>query len=303
MDETLDEKTLCLFGEVLFDIFPDGGRVLGGAPFNLAWHLQAFGQQPRLVSRLGNDVAGSEIRAAMREWGMETDFLQTDPDRPTGRVEVHIEAGEPSFDIVPDCAYDFISEKELGETACGLLYHGSLALRNHVSARALRRLKRDCKGLLFLDVNLRPPWWKREDVIQLINDADWVKLNEQELHRLDKEKGPLLKRAETFRDAYELKGLVITRGQAGALAVTERLEPIQVAPSEIVQVVDTVGAGDAFSAVLLLGIANAWPLKLTMERAQSFASQLVCRQGAIVQDMGFYRLLVAEWHLSESSVQ
>ena len=97
-------RRLCIFGEVLYDHFPDGQRVLGGAPFNVAWHLQAFGEAPLLLSRVGADPEGESVRRAMRDWGMDDAGLGTDPERPTGRVSVVFEGGEPRYDIVPGCA-------------------------------------------------------------------------------------------------------------------------------------------------------------------------------------------------------
>jgi len=101
-------KQLCIFGEVLFDEFPDGNRVLGGAPFNVAWHLQAFSQTPLFISRVGNDSEGSQICKSMLNWGMNIDALQTDEKLPTGKVIVELEDGEPSYDIIAPAAYDAI---------------------------------------------------------------------------------------------------------------------------------------------------------------------------------------------------
>ena len=130
----MNSKCLCIFGEVLFDHFPAGERVLGGAPFNVAWHLQAFAQSPVFISRIGDDAEGQTIRDAMQQWGMTTDALQLDTGLPTGRVNVSIHNNEPTYDIVENCAYDAIvpiSE----DIQCRLLYHGSLALRETVSRR------------------------------------------------------------------------------------------------------------------------------------------------------------------------
>ncbi len=87
---------ITVFGEVLFDCFPGGEQVLGGAPFNVAWHLQAFGQRPRFVSRVGEDEAGRRIRRAMSDWGMDTDDLQRDPRHATGQVQITFSGGEPT---------------------------------------------------------------------------------------------------------------------------------------------------------------------------------------------------------------
>jgi fructokinase len=95
-----------VFGKVLFDRFPDDTAVLGGTPFNVAWHLQGLGHDPLFLSRVGRDGPGRQVGQAMRHWGMDTTGLQTDADYPTGAVELAFEAGQPSFDILPDQAYD-----------------------------------------------------------------------------------------------------------------------------------------------------------------------------------------------------
>ena len=151
-----------VFGEVLFDIFPDGSRVLGGAPFNVAWHLQAFGCKPLFVSRIGDDPLGEQVAAAMRGWGMNTSGLQMDRMHPTGEVRVSIEQGEPAYDIVANQAYDYIDSASLpAAKSVSLVYHGSLALRCQTSASALDSLLDACSSPVFLDINLRPPWWER----------------------------------------------------------------------------------------------------------------------------------------------
>ena len=120
-----------IFGEVLFDQFPDGSVVLGGAPFNVAWHLQAFELAPVLVSRVGDDPLGRQIRGALKDWGMSAAGLQLDSIHPTGTVQVSLNNGEPSFDIVKDRAYDFIEATALPPVDnVSVLYHGSLAWRN-----------------------------------------------------------------------------------------------------------------------------------------------------------------------------
>ena len=289
-----------IFGEVLFDHFPDGARVLGGAPFNVAWHLQAFGAAPRLVSAVGDDADGRAIRAAMLDWGLDDSGLQTAPGRGTGRVEIRLRGGEPSYDILPDRAYDHI-RPPAGHTMPDLLYHGTLALRQTVSAATLAGL-RAAAGTVFLDVNLRPPWWSREQVLNWVAAADWVKLNAQELAWLESAELPagaeLEPRVRDFLQRHQLAGLVVTLGRDGAVAMTpEDPDPVRVAPPPATRVVDTVGAGDAFAAVLLLGIRHGWTLAQMLERAQSFASRIVARRGATAADRALYAPFVASWGL------
>lgn len=290
----MNKPRLCIFGEVLFDHFPDGRRVLGGAPFNVAWHLQAFDQAPHFVSRIGTDPEGDTIRAAMRDWGMDTSGLQTDPTRPTGRVEVAFVDGEPEYDIVHPCAYDAI-EPDPAQPQCGLLYHGSLCLRDSAARQTLEILKAQHPGTLFVDVNLRPPWWRKQQVLELLHRADWVKLNTDELARLHAAGGSGRAQAIGFLREYTLQGLLLTHGARGAEVFTGEGEHFQVQPDSDITVTDTVGAGDAFASVMILGLVKAWPMPLTLKRAQDFASAIVGNRGATVNDPAFYQTFLKQW--------
>lgn len=289
---------LCIFGEVLFDHFPDGQRVLGGAPFNVAWHLHAFGQRPLFISRVGDDPEGDSVRTAMRDWGMTTTGLQTDPERPTGRVSVSFRDGEPAYDIVAPCAYDAIAAEPL-PAACRLLYHGSLALREDASYAAAQQLAASGPDIVFVDVNLRPPWWQPSRVLQTLEAAHWVKLNRDELAQLHPGATGDAASAAEFVAAHRLKGLVLTRGSDGAEILTDTGERHAVRPERDIEVVDTVGAGDSFTSVVILGLVNNWPLDQTLQRAQTFASRVVGRRGATVDDTAFYRPFVDAWQLSD----
>ena len=294
----MNKPRMQIFGEVLFDHFPDGSVVLGGAPFNVAWHLQAFKQNPRFISRIGADDTGAAVQAGMENWQMDLSGLQHDTEHPTGAVQVKIEQGEPSYLIVPEQAYDFIDAEQLPAHAeTGLLYHGSLALRHSVSRQALAQLKQHHRGTVFMDVNLREPWWDRAEVLAWVDEADWVKLNHLELRALRAGSTDFDAAMQEFLTKHRLQGLVVTRGEKGAVAINAVGEIATAEPVKALQVVDTVGAGDAFASVLMLGIHLDWPLQLTLERAQSFASGIVGRRGATVQDAGFYRSFVEGWGL------
>lgn len=289
---------VAIFGEALFDQFPGGQQILGGAPFNVAWHLQAFGQRPCFISRVGHDASGAKIKQAMQTWGMAVENLQTDPDYPTGTVQVTINNGEPGYEILADQAYDFIAAQELdSERQFSVIYHGTLALRNGTSEQALQDLIARHQGKVFIDVNLRAPWWRKETVNQWLVKAHWIKLNHEELMHLSPQQNTLQDAMHWFLAQHRLEVLVVTCGKQGALAINRAGELIEVAPTADLAVVDTVGAGDAFAAVLLLGMQQDWPLQLTMERAQSFASALVTQRGATVQDLSFYRPFIRAWNL------
>jgi fructokinase len=287
-----------IFGEVLFDCFPDGNSVLGGAPFNVAWHLQAFGLSPLFISAIGDDELGRKVKSAMQSWNMNTSGLQLDAKHPTGSVAIEFDKGEPQYTIVEHRAYDYIDAALLPLIAeKSVLYHGSLALRNQTSREALSKLKAQHTGSVFMDVNLRDPWWQKEFVLNLVDEADWVKLNEDELSQLGCEVGDIKSQAGQFIDRHKLQGLVITLGERGAIALTENGSFAQVEPSQTLAVVDTVGAGDAFTSVLILGLSHKWSLQQTMSRAQDFASLMVGQQGATVHDPDFYQAKITEWCL------
>ena len=288
-----------IFGEVLFDCFPDGSVVLGGAPFNVAWHLQAFGMAPVFISRVGDDPLGHRIRDTMHAWEMNTSGLQLDSAHPTGKVEIRFVAGEPEYDIIDQQAYDFIDATAVPPLQQdAVLYHGSLALRNAASRHALEEIRRLYTPCVLVDVNLRDPWWRQEGILQLLEGGSWVKLNEHELALLvPGVTDPADAMAQLLRD-YGLELLIVTRGSAGAVAVTAAGEQARVVPRAVAEVTDTVGAGDAFTSVILLGRAHDWPLPLLLERAQQFASAIVGVRGATVNDAGFYLPFLRDWGLS-----
>jgi fructokinase len=284
----------CIFGEVLFDLFPDGRRVLGGAPFNVAWNLAALGADPLLISRVGTDADGSSVRNAMRISGLDDSGLQNGPGENTGQVRVTIEDNEPAYEIVHPVAWDAIAEPD-PLPRCGLLYHGSLALRSERSRRTLESLRAAGPGTVFVDVNLRDPWWDHDAVTQLLDGAHWAKFNEHELDLLAPAGEDPETRARATIERYGLKALLLTAGERGASLFTSYGARLATRPPERTEVVDTVGAGDAFAAVMILGILRGWPLQDSLDRAQALASALVGQRGATVHDPAFYGSLSAAW--------
>lgn len=265
-----------VLGEVLFDAFPDGREILGGAPFNVAWHLRGFGLRPRLVTRVGDDPQAAVVRDAMSAWNLDARWVQTDPDRATGRVVVSIDDGEPSFSIPSGQAWDRIAAPEppvFGDDDGQLLYHGSLALRemdDDLVNTLLSGLRARSAGV-FMDVNLRDPWWDADRVAALMVGADWVKLNHHELAELAPDG------AAALCDRCGLTGAIITEGAARVRWWTADGIAAETAPPRVDDLADAVGAGDAFSSVCLVGLSGGWDPGTILERAAVFAAD-VCRQ-------------------------
>lgn len=284
-----EQRQIVVFGEVLFDCFPNGEKVMGGAPFNVAWHLQALGEHPLFVSRIGDDPLGQQIRDAMGGWGMDMSALQSDPEHATGHVEIEMTDGEPHYTITSGVAYDFIDPKALpvigGEY---ILYHGSLAMRNNVSRAAFDRLAEGEHRNIFLDVNLREPWWSKEEVCVWLQQARWAKMNEHEMRELGFTLPDMQENMRDLQSAFSMEHVIVTCGRKGVLVRTNDGEFHDMPGRELERRVDPVGAGDAFSAVYLHGLIAGWSLPETLEKARDFAEQLIGIRGATPSDRSFY---------------
>lgn len=283
-----------VFGEVLFDCFPDGSRVLGGAPFNVAWHLHALGAAPLLISAVGDDAMGDAVRASMQRWGMSTAGVQRAPGYPTGEVRITLTDGQPEFDILDARAYDHIRADALPRVPVTMIYHGTLALRHAQSAAALDALVAASAAPVFVDLNLRAPWWDRARIEACMRRAHWVKLNHHELAVLDDGAGGSVARARRVRERFGLELLILTLAEDGAMLLGDG-DPIRAPAAAVAQVVDTVGAGDGFAAVCLFGLAQGWVHATMMQRAGAFAARMVTQRGATAEDPDLYRALLAAW--------
>ena len=295
-----NQESPLIFGEVLYDHFvEDGKRVLGGAPFNVAWHLQGFGLNPVFVSRVGQDDDGARIKSSMQDHGMNIAAIQTDNDHPTGEVTITLSEGQPTFEILDNQAYDYIDERLLPDVKPLLLYHGSLGIRQPDSAKALATIIDMYNPPVFIDVNLREPWWNKETGLALFKRASWVKINDDEIHALVDGNASLMDKACSLRQQYDLELLILTEGKKGARAIDRSGNVYSVNPDAETTVVDTVGAGDAFAAVCITGILSSWPVQNTLDRAQAFASLIVQQRGATINDTSIYKNLLQEWAHSE----
>lgn len=297
------KKVVALFGEVLADVFPDQS-VLGGAPFNVARHLQAFGLYPVMISRTGNDALRDALLAEMRARGMDSDGIQCDPSHPTGQVQVLAENGTHRFDILPDQAYDHIHADITRMITMAarpqMLYFGTLAQRAMTSRLALDKFLNAAKCPRLLDLNLRAPWYDRHTIRRSLRRADIVKLNEEEFDivtaqfRIRNETPQA--RARALMQQFELSLLLVTRGAGGAWLIDVEAGMLETGPAVPDRpIVDTVGAGDAFAAVFMTGLLQRWELATTLERANRFAAALCTVRGGAPQSSAFYQPFLAEW--------
>ncbi len=258
--------TIVGIGEALFD-FLDGQQHPGGAPLNVAIHAHQLGQSHSgrgvLVSRVGQDALGEQITGLLESQGMTTDYLQTDPDNPTGRVYVEQDAdGEPSYEIIENTAWDLLQydpDMDPLALACQGLCFGSLAQRHAQSRNSIYRFVETSRARYkMFDVNLREPFYDRQHVTRSCELATVIKLNIAELGTLSTMlslgDGPADSQTEQLIKQFDLRLVVLTRGQAGTVIYSPNGraegEPAPYAPAEGA---DPVGAGDACAAAVLVG--------------------------------------------------
>jgi len=249
-------KTILAFGEVLWDLLPRGEQI-GGAPFNFIFRVSNLGDRGVMVSRLGQDERGDRAAERIAELALDLRHIQRDGERPTGTVPVTFDENrQPTFIITADVAFDHIEPMEAllaaaGEADC--VCFGTLIQRCGRSRETLHRVL-DAAGeaVKLLDINLRKDCYTRETVAESLARADVLKLNDAEAADLDKmlplgASGDLHAAAAALCERFDLRAVVVTLGERGALAVAADGQAAY-SPGYVVELVDPVGSGDAFTA-------------------------------------------------------
>jgi fructokinase len=287
---------VALFGEVLADVFPDQS-VLGGAPFNVARHLQRFDLHPVLISRTGRDTLSALLLQEMTKLGMDISGIQLDAEHPTGQVQVIFENDHHRFDILPNQAYDHIcaetAQQALADFPPQLAYLGTLAMRSEKSRAAAIRFLQHCNCPVFLDINLRTPWFDLDTIELALAAANFVKLNDEELAVVaglfGLENLPPRTQVLNLQHRFGLQQVLVTCGEQGSWLLDEQQQVWEAAPVELAEpVVDTVGAGDAFAAVFMMGLLEGWDTAITLKHASEVAAALCRVRGAAAPSTGFF---------------
>ncbi|WP_374580225.1 PfkB family carbohydrate kinase [Pseudoduganella sp.] len=302
-----------VFGEALLDDFGDQ-QIPGGAPFNVARNLAALGNPALLVTRVGNDAPGQLLRGEFARFGLSAEGLQHGAE-PTGRVVVERDGeGGHRFHILAEQAYDHIEAAAAVDVMRAFspdtVYFGTLAQREPASRAALAAVLDGAAGAArFLDLNLRDGV-DESVVFNSLQQAAIVKVNEQELQALfawychtcpdtmDIDSAAVEAEARAMMHNFSIDGLLVTLGERGAMylgADGTRVDERQAFPPA--QFVDSVGAGDAFAAVFLLGRARGWELPLVLQRANAYAGAVCGFAGAVAPDAGFYTQWRDSWGL------
>ncbi len=285
---------LLSFGEVLWDLFPEGPR-FGGAPANFACHAAVLGGNVTMLSAVGRDSRGGRALDILRSFGIDTTLIQQTEQGPTGEVRVTLNAdGCPSFVIEDPAAWDFI---DWPDAVAGRLnqinavYFGTLAQRHEKSRTTLQHLLAAARSREIhrvLDVNLRLPFYDESLIKQSVAECSVLKLSDEELPDVARAcsiphaENPL-QALRALREQNQLALVAMTRGANGAVLVSES-ETVE-HPGIATEVIDTVGAGDAFAAALVIGLIRGVPLERIIDIACKTAAE-VCAQAGAVPDLG-----------------
>lgn len=276
-------------GELLWDCFGEDRRP-GGAPANVAYHAQLLGAQGVVCSRVGVDAWGVELLAFLTAHGLDTTHIQRDDQHLTGRVTVHLDAHHgPSYTIHEGVAWDYLAWSPAWEGLAGTadaVCFGTLAQRAPESRATIQQfLAAAPQALRVYDINLRPPHYARawieaslqQATVFKLNDDEWPTLNEL----LEVRSSDALGFARALMEQFALSHVFITRGGEGCLAVSG--ESAVDAAGVTVTVADTVGAGDAFSAGMIVGLLEQWPLGDVAHFANRVGALVASYPGAMPQ--------------------
>lgn len=273
-------------GEILWDLLP-AGRQMGGAPANFACHARALGADAHIISRVGNDALGREILQRLRDLDVPVEGVSVDPEKPTGTVSVELAAdGQPHFTIHGDVAWDRLQPDPTAmkiAASADVICFGSLAQRGEPSCSAIRALVSATPpgAIRVFDVNLRQNFYSRELIAASLQLANVMKLNDTELPvvaKLFDLHGPPLEQLKGLAERFALNCVALTRGGQGSLLLSQGR--VSDHPGIPVSVVDTVGAGDAFTAAMTVGMLAEWDLDDINQRANEVAVYVASCAGA-----------------------
>jgi len=264
------------FGEVLWDVYPDEKHI-GGAVMNFSAHAAKLGVKTCFASSVGNDEEGKLALELMNGWGIDTTYVAVSEAYETGKCIVTLdEYSIPTYDLRNNVAYDHIPYPDI---SCDVLSFGTLALRNRENIAVIKKLLEKEYREIFADINIRPPFYSYETVSLCLDNATILKVSDEELHYICSEQDLHLAAQAIMQQHKNIKLLIITRGEKGAL-VYDGKEFLQQAGIKT-DVSSTVGAGDSFSAAFLVNFLNGKPLDMCLDAAVRLSSFVVSQQAAV----------------------
>ncbi len=267
------------FGEILWDVFPDGKKI-GGAPFNFAAHAAKLGAESYLVSCVGNDENGFDAIKESERLGIKCDYIAVDRKKPTGVCNVTLENGTPKYELVPDVAYDRIPDTCVFGSF-DAIYMGTLAMRSPESRRSFEKiLKYTEKKEVIFDVNFRANFFSRELVNSFLRETTVLKLSDEEIGFFGK-KDYINTCLDLSANHKKLKYICLTLGKDGAMVFDCKKRTVLLSDKPKGEVLSTVGAGDSFAACFIVSLLSGMSLGECLDRAVALSDYVVTQLGAV----------------------
>jgi fructokinase len=276
-------RAIC-FGEILYDVFPESERI-GGAPLNVASRLSGLGIQTEMISKVGDDEKGEKLISYLKAKNIKTENIAKDSDYTTGVVNVTLSAsGSATYEIEHPVAWDKIEISEAIKTAvkkADAFIFGSLVCRDEISRNTLFQLLPEAKYRVF-DINLRPPFYEKEVLVKLMNQADFIKFNDDELFEIAEMIGSpynsLEQNLQYLSEETNTPTICVTKGRHGAVLLKKGKRFYN--SGFKVKVKDTVGAGDSFLASLIAGLLKEEDPQSTLDFACAMGALVAGEEGA-----------------------
>lgn len=278
-----ESKVIC-FGETLYDVFPDREKI-GGAPLNVASRLSGLGILTEVISKVGNDEKGGKLISYLKSKNIKTDNISKDADHTTGVVNVTLsDSGSATYEIEHPAAWDKIEISEGIKNAvqnADAFIFGSLICRDEVSKKTLFELLPEAKYRIF-DINLRPPYYKKEVLVKLMEQADFIKFNDEELFEISEMIGSpfnsLEQNLQYLSEKTNTETICVTKGRHGAVLLKNGKRYYN--SGFKAKVKDTVGAGDSFLASLIAGLLKGEDPQRSLDYGCAVGALVAGEEGA-----------------------
>lgn len=288
MNISASEQMIAGIGELLWDRFPDHKRP-GGAPANVAFHASVLGNRGVILSRIGSDSSGSELKTFLIKHGVDVSYLQSDLRHPTGTVDVFFENGEPGYTITQQVAWDYLemSQKwsDLAGNA-GAVCFGTLAQRNSTSRNTIRSFIRHTRPTSYriFDINLRPPFYDNDILFESIKLANVIKLNRHEAEILSEITGQS-DPVEWLLREQAIDIVCLTLGSEGSKLFTINETHTRKGENVDTDRGDAVGVGDAFTAALADALLKNMSMEDVLNHANNYAAKIATMKGGMPSEL------------------
>ncbi len=270
------------FGEIIWDVY-ENESFIGGAPLNLAAHCSKQGADSFMLSSVGNDDLGKRALNEVKNFNVKTDFVSVNQEKETGKCIVTLnENGVPSYNVLTDVSYDYIKAPDnINETEFDFFCFGTLALRSKENLETVKLILENSNiKKVYCDINIRPPFFSNETILFALNNANIIKISDEEMHFVTDACG--LKELDDIAEKYSnLEFILFTQGEKGACVYDCKNKKTYFENAPKVEVASTVGAGDSFGATFICEYFKTNDIEKSLKKATEISAFVVSKKEAI----------------------